>query len=484
MPPTHEDLVDLWAAASGDLAWRAQVQALAASHRQLLLAIADARYVDGEDDARRSRTTYAALSRDVDPSSPVDVRRVHRLFEGPFDGGWPLELMHRGFRHAVDRETELRCGTLCAQQLVVDGAVDEGIAVVGAILDRIWGSGIDAEAAALVILSRALMNETRFPEALDATRAAAAWTASRPGHRWEALARLARVETLLSLRATEEAAAALVGFESAVAAAPADRRADLEARRRGLEAGVQLFRGDVGGALATLAAANAAWHAGGGSGREPGPFIDLEVEALRRAGRAAEGRGRLAAALAEAARAPSPHHRTLDAALAASLGDFGPAFAWLEAAVGSAALSAGGRLVALTYLLDACGDVSAALAFAAEAGPALASAIATRVDQVAAHRGAFPALRPATPEDHAVLARRIAPDGPRETGAWAVASAALAASNAYRAALRLDHARPVVCRSCGAVDTLRHGWIPVRTLLPFGDDACSGVARCPGCPGG
>lgn len=54
MPPTHEDLVDLWTGASGDAAWRAQVQALAASHRQLLLGIADARYVDGEDDAAGS----------------------------------------------------------------------------------------------------------------------------------------------------------------------------------------------------------------------------------------------------------------------------------------------------------------------------------------------------------------------------------------------------------------------------------------------
>jgi hypothetical protein len=202
VPPTHEDLVDLWAAASGDAAWRAQVQALGASHRQLLLAIADARYVDGEDDARRSRTTYVALSRDVDPSSPADVRRVHRLFEGSFDGGWPLELMHRGFRHAADRETELRCGTLCAQAHVRDGAHAEGIAVVEAILDRTGGTGVEPEGAALLILHAALSNTSRWVEAVPAASAAVRWTDGRGKPSWRVIAAGNHVRTLLTLRAT------------------------------------------------------------------------------------------------------------------------------------------------------------------------------------------------------------------------------------------------------------------------------------------
>jgi hypothetical protein len=483
VPPTHEELVDLWDAACGDPEWRARVTGLAATYRHLLLAIADAQYVEGEAEARRSRTTYAALSRDVDPSSPVDVRRVHRLFEGPFDGAWPLELMHRGFRHAADRDTELRCGTMCAQQLVSDGATESGIAVVAAILDRTWGTGLDAEIAALAILARALLTEARVPEALGATTAAVAWSARRPGHRWDALVRTVRAETLLTLRAPEEAAAVLAEAEAASGATPPDRRGDLQARRAGLSAGVRLFRGDVAGALTSLADRHAAWRGAHVPSRGPPPLIDLEVEALRRAGRAAEGRARLADALAEAGVAPTSHHRALDAALAATAGDLRPAHAWLEAAVGSAGVSAGGRHAALTYLLDACGDGSAALRFAAEAGPALGSAIAVRVDQVAAHRLAFPSLRDATPEDRAVLARRVTPDGPRETGAWAVAQAAIVASAPYRDALRLDRERPIVCRACGAVATLRHGWLAVRTLLPAGDDALAFAARCPGCPG-
>ncbi|MBL9089533.1 MAG: hypothetical protein JNM10_20510, partial [Planctomycetia bacterium] len=273
MPPTHEDLVDLWTAASGDAAWRAQVQALAASHRQLLLGIADARYVDGEDDARRSRTTYAALSRDVDPSSPVDVRRVHRLFEGPFDGGWPLELMHRGFRHAVDRETELRCGTLCAQQLVVDGAHAEGLAVVEAILDRTGGTGVEPEGAALLILFAALANTSRWVEAVPASSAAVRWTEGRGRPAWRVIATDNHVRTLLTLRATDAAVVALEAHEAAVARLAHEPRVPALATARGYAATIRLFRGDAAGALAALRDGAAASPTAGAVG----PFLDVEV---------------------------------------------------------------------------------------------------------------------------------------------------------------------------------------------------------------
>lgn len=483
MPPTHEDLVDLWAAASGDVAWRAQVQALAASHRQLLLAIADARYVDGvdgEDDARRSRTTYAALSRDVDPSSPVDVRRVHRLFEGPFDGGWPLELMHRGFRHAADRETELRCGTLCAQQLVVDGAHAEGVAVVEAILDRTGGTGVEPEGAALLILHAALSNTSRWVEAVPAASAAARWTDGRGKPGWRVIATGNLVRTLLTLRATAEAEAALEAHAAAAARLPSEGNASASATVRRYAATVRLFRGDAAGALAELraTAAGEATSPTSGGLRE---FLDVEVEALRRLRGTAEARRLVAAARARAP-ARSEHLEVLAAALAAAEGDVRPALELVEAWGGHDAPPAGTRHLGVSYVLDAALDGPGAAELGARAGAVLGAAIAARIDEVAAFGASFPRLAP-SPEDAAVLARRVAPDGPRDGGAWAVAREALAACEGVRSALRLDRDRPVCCAACGGVATMRHGVLPLRPVLPLDDAGFHLVERCPACPG-
>ena len=479
MPPTHEDLVDLWSAASADPAWRAQAQGLAASHRQLLLGIADARYVDGEDDARRSRTTYAALSRDVDPSSPVDVRRVHRLFEGPFDGGWPLELMHRGFRHAADRETELRCGTLCAQQLVVDGAHAEGIAVVEAILDRTGGTGVEPEGAALLILHAALAHTSRWVEAVAASAAAVRWTDGRGRPGWRAIATGNHVRTLLTLRATAEAEAALEAHAAAVARHPRDAGTVASATVRRYAATVRLFRGDAAGALEDLRAAAtdaAATRTSGGLGE----FLDVEVEALRRLRRTAEARRLVGAAIARAP-ARNEHLEVLAAALAAADGDVGPALALTDAWAGPDAPAAGVRHLGLLYVLDAAGDGPGAAQLGARAGTVLGAVIAARIDEVAAFRASFARLAP-PPEVERLLARGVDADGPRAGGAWAVAREALAACEGCRSALRLHHGRPVRCANCGGIATVRHGVLPLRSLLPLDDAGFQLVERCVACP--
>lgn len=477
MPPTHEDLVDLWSAASADPAWRAQAQGLAASHRQLLLGIADARYVDGEDDARRSRTTYAALSRDVDPSSPADVRRVHRLFEGPFDGGWPLELMHRGFRHAADRETELRCGTLCAQQLVVDGAHAEGIAVVEAILDRTGGTGVEPEGAALLILHAALSHTSRWVEAVAASAAAVRWTDGRGRPGWRAIATGNHVRTLLTLRATAEAEAALEAHAAAVARRPGDAGTAAAATVRRYAATVRLFRGDAAGALEDLRATAATTPTVGGVA----DFLDVEVEALRRLRRTAEARRLVAAAMARAP-ARSEHLEVLAAALAAADGDVGPALALTDAWAGPDAPAAGVRHLGLLYVLDAAGDGQGAAQLGARAGTVLGAVIAARIDEVAAFRASFARVAP-PPEVERLLARGVAADGPRDGGAWAVAREALAACEGCRSALRLDHGRPICCATCGGVATVRHGVLPLRPLLPLADAGFHRVDRCAACPG-
>ncbi len=497
--PDHVDLAELWDTASGDGAWRERVRGLAVSQRRLLLAIADARYVDARVEARRSRTVYAALSRETDPGSPAEVVRIHRLFEGPFDGGWPMELMRRAFRRSVDRETELRCGTLCAQQLVLEGATTEGIELLAALLSRTWGSGVEAEGAALLILGAALASEGRYPEALAAASASTTWTASRTLRGWPVIARTARAQVLLALRAVDEAACAVDALVASTVTAPVDRRPLARATARVLEAGVWLFKGDAERALAGLRPALDDVRAAAPVTDGLEPYVDLEVEALRRLGRVGEARRRLEGARASTPTLPAtphgtspvtapatPHAAALRAALAAADGDLGPARALVvELASGSRASTAPGlRVAGLAYVLDAAADGSATVELAAAAGDVLGAALAGRVDELAAFRDAFPGLADGTPQDRAVVARRVAPDGPRTSGPWPVALEAMAASPAFRGAFRLDRERPVVCGPCGAVDTVRHGWLPVRALLPHADAACATVAACPRCAGG